>query len=182
MEIWKDVEGFIGLYKISSKGRLKSLGNGKSTNMSNGQERIIKPSRKNNGYLEIKMFKDGQRHYKHLHRLVAEHFIMNDQNKPQVNHKDGDKTNNKSSNLEWVTPSENQIHAIKLGLTNHKSGSDNALSKPIAQYSLDGQLIRTWESINQVKRELGYNSVGIIGCCKKKRKHKTAYKFKWAYV
>ena len=182
MEIWQNIKGFENLYKVSTCGRIKSLGNGKSTNSQTKEERMLKTNFSKTGYEKAKLFKDGKRHYFTIHRLVAQTFLDNSLNKREVNHKAGNKANNNVSNLEWVTSSENQLHAFRNGLQKSKSGKDHIQSKAILQFDLNGNLIRKFESINQVKRELGFNSFGIIKCCKKEKKYKTAYKFKWQYV
>lgn len=181
MEIWKQITGFETLYSVSTKGRVKSFGKGKSTNPKNNVERIIKPSVGRGGYEKIKLFKDGKRHYFSAHRLVAETFLFNPENKKEVNHKDGNKLNNCADNLEWCTPSENQIHAFEMGLQKRRFGKDNSCSKRIIQLTKEGEFVREWESINQAKKELGYNSMGIIKCCKKEKRYKTAYGYKWQY-
>lgn len=182
MEIWKNIEGFENLYQVSTYGRIKSLGNGNSTNTNTKQKRILKTNLSKNGYEKIKLFKDGKRYYFNVHRLVALTFLANDFNKSEVNHKDGNKINNNISNLEWVTASENQLHAFKYGLQKSKTGKDNKQSKAVKQLDLNGNVIRIFDSLKQIKRELGYNSFGIIKCCKKEQKYNTAYKFKWEYV
>ena len=182
MEIWKPIEGFENLYKISSEGRVKSLGNGKSTNSKNKEIRIIKTVISKRGYEKVKLFKDGKRYYFTIHRLVATHFLMYKEGKNEVNHKDGVKTNSSVSNLEWVSASENQLHAFAIGLQVARRGSEHSQSKPVRQISLDGGEVRVWESIKQIKRELGWNSYGIIKCCKNEPKYKTAYNYKWEYV
>jgi hypothetical protein len=182
MEIWKDLIGFEKLYKISSIGRVKSLGNGKSTNPMYKESKIIKTGISTRGYEKIKLFKDGKRYYFNVHRLVADTFLFEKEGKKEVNHKDGNKLNNSVDNLEWVSASENQKHAYRIGLQIAKKGSENYQSKPIKQLTLDGELIRIFGSINEVTRELGFNTFGIIKCCKKEKKYKTAYKFKWEYV
>jgi len=181
MEIWQQIKGFENLYKISTYGRIKSLGNGKSTNSKTKFERILKSNYSSTGYEKIKLFKDGKRYYFSVHRLVAQTFLSNDKNKKEVNHKDGNKANNNVSNLEWVTSSENQLHAFKNGLQKSKMGKDHIQSKSVRQLDLNGNVIRTFESIKQVQRELGFNTFGIIKCCKKVKKYNTAYKFKWEY-
>lgn len=182
METWKNINGFEGLYEISTKGRIKSLGNGKSTNPNQCLEKIIKTGLSRNGYIKCKLHKDGKRYYYNVHRLVALNFIQNIDNKKEVNHKDGNKKNNSVENLEWVTSSENQKHAFKNGLQKRVYGSAHKQSKKIKQLDLDGNIIKIWDSINTLKRELGYNNVGIINCCKKRKKYNTAYKYKWEYV
>ncbi|WP_392447996.1 NUMOD4 domain-containing protein [Capnocytophaga canis] len=76
MEIWKEIEGFEELYLVSNKGRVKSLGNGKSTNSNNRKERILKQQIKGNGYLQVKLSKEGKYYYKIVHRLVAVEKIL----------------------------------------------------------------------------------------------------------
>ena len=181
MEIWANIKGFENLYKISTYGRIKSLGNGKSTNTETKKERVLKSNYSLTGYEKIKLFKDGKRYYFSVHRLVAQTFLANEENKKEVNHKDGNKGNNNVDNLEWVTSSENQLHAFKNGLQKSRMGKDHVQSKSVRQLDLNGNLIRIFESVNQVKRELGFNSFGIIKCCKKEKKYNTAYKFKWEY-
>ena len=108
MEQWKDIEGYEGIYQISSHGRVRSFKNGKI--------KIMKPRINDKGYNTACLRKDGKSKYKLVHRLVAEAFIPNNDGKPYVNHIDGNKLNNNINNLEWVTPSENTLHAISTGL------------------------------------------------------------------
>ena len=148
-----DIPGYEGLYSITMKGDVYSWGNGKSFT-SNGKLKYIKQSLKTNGYFQVKLFKDGVRKYYIVHRLVAKTFVPNPDNKPEVNHIDGNKQNNHASNLEWVTSRENQLHAFQLGLQKAPRGKDSNCSIPINQYQKDGTFVKTWESINTVKREL----------------------------
>lgn len=98
MEIWKDICGFEGLYKISSYGRIKSL-----HYYGGNRVKILKPVKDSDGYLTIGIWKDKKRYSKKMHRLVAEAFIPNPENFPQINHKDEDRENNHVENLEWCT-------------------------------------------------------------------------------
>ena len=97
-EIWKDIEGFEGLYQVSTWGNIR------------GARGILKPYKNNKGYLKVGLFKNGKDHKKRVNRLVALAFIPNPYNLPQVNHKDGNKENNSFTNLEWVTDEENKEH------------------------------------------------------------------------
>ena len=133
MEFWKEI-GVMPNYEISNLGRVKSKG--RVVARSNGskmtiRERIIKTYINHNGY-EVAVIQDGKKgkHFQ-VHRLVAEAFIDNNEDKPFVNHIDGVKTNNLISNLEWVTKSENEIHAYSTGLKSLKgeSHSQNKLTK-----------------------------------------------------
>ena len=109
-EVWKDI---YEEYQISNLGRIKSLKWGK--------ERILTPRKNFKGYMQIHIRVNGKDKVIKVHRLVAEAFIPNPDNKPQVNHIDGNKENNTSLNLEWCTNSENQLHAYKNGLQKYKN-------------------------------------------------------------
>jgi hypothetical protein len=120
MEIWKPIKNYEGVYEISNLGRVKRL----ETLVKNRggyrlvKERILKiPYSPNLRYYSI-FLSNGKVKQHYIHRLLAIAFIPNPLNKEQVNHKDGNKLNNSLSNLEWVTKSENQIHAIQNGLIN----------------------------------------------------------------
>lgn len=105
-EEWKVIKGFENLYMISSFGRVKSLKRKGVT-----KERILRARIEKKGYIHYSLKKDNKEHEKKAHRLVAEAFLNNPDNKPQVNHLDGNKINNYYKNLEWVTNGENQVHS-----------------------------------------------------------------------
>jgi hypothetical protein len=181
MEIIKDIKGYEGLYRISNKGFVLSLGNGISTDPRTKLKRVLKTQIKANGYEQVKLCKGGANKFFTIHRLVALHFIEKEKDKKEVNHIDGNKLNNNVKNLQWVTSSENQKHAFRMGLQKPIRGKDNAQSIKVNQLSLDGVLINTFDSIKSVKRILGFNTFGIIKCCKKEKKYKTAYGYRWEY-
>lgn len=114
-EEWRDVIGYEGLYQVSNFGRAKSFYSNKA--------RILKPIRRADGYVDFGLHKNGSTRHRPIHILVAQVFIPNPENKPIVNHIDGDKTNNRVDNLEWVTNSENVIHAHKTGLIHVGKGT-----------------------------------------------------------
>jgi hypothetical protein len=108
-EVWKDIKGYEGFYKISSFGRVKSLG--KRTHCGFCRRELILSSHKDkNGYLYVNLFLNGKRKTCKIHRLVGLTFILNSNHKEQINHKDGIKAHNYSNNLEWVSHQENMIH------------------------------------------------------------------------
>lgn len=158
-EIWKEIEGFEGLYEVSTKGRVRNIRTGK----------ILKYGINAMGYPFVILYKANSKpkHIK-VHRLVAESFIDNPNKLPQVNHIDERKDNNCVTNLEWCTASQNQRHSA-----HHKSCRIN-------QLTLDGELVKVWESFMEIERETGYNQSSIINCCK--GKYKQAYGFKWEYA
>ena len=139
-----DIKGYEGLYSITIYGDVYTWGNGKSFT-SDGKLKYLKQTLKRNGYWQVKLFKNGMRKYYNIHRLVAQTFIPNPDNKPEVNHIDGFKDNNKPDNLEWVTSRENQLHAFRLGLQKASRGKDSNCSIPINQYEKDGTFVKTWE-------------------------------------
>jgi len=122
LEVWKDVVGYEGLYQVSNLGNVKSLGNEFSR-----KERLLKLSFQSKGYLTVVLQKDAKRKMVLVHRLVAEHFIPNIYNKPQINHINGIKTNNRIENIEWVSHRENLDHAINNDLI--LKGEKNKKSK-----------------------------------------------------
>lgn len=137
-EIWKPVAGFDGKYEVSNCGRVRSIDHGVQSlgGWRTVKGRVLK-QRVEHGYCRVQLSIDKSSHpHKQVHRLVAEAFVPNPENKPEVNHIDGCKTNNCSDNLEWVTSSENSIHALENGLQSHKSDEEmqkmwEASSKPV---------------------------------------------------
>lgn len=126
--MWKDVEGFESIYKISDAGEVWSKDRVCIDSM--GRKRFRKGQKINpdiapNGYYRVTLANGGTRKQKYLHRLLAEHFISNPMNLPQINHKDGNKLNCSIDNLEWVSVQDNVIHAYKHGLINHIAGKNH---------------------------------------------------------
>ena len=117
MEIFKQILGSEN-YFISNFGRVKTI-NWRNTK----REAVLKPATDKKGYLRVALSIGGKLITYKVHRLVAIYFLENPENKPQVNHIDGIKSNNVLSNLEWSTNSENQLHAVKLGLVKSKKGT-----------------------------------------------------------
>lgn len=127
MEIWKEVDGYDGFYMISNYGRVKSTGGQAGNTILKPRIRKLKETK--DGYLAIRLNAKGKDKTYRVHRLVAEYFIPNPENKPTVNHIDGVKTNNHVDNLEWATREEQMQHAYDLGLKTSQVGSDNTNAK-----------------------------------------------------
>ena len=119
-EIWKDIKGYEGLYQVSNLGRVKALDRYKINNGGKHlvKEHIMKPNTHGTcDYHRVGLIdNNGTRKYHTIHKLVATAFIENNNNHKEINHKDGNKQNNSVENLEWVTPSENILHAYRTGL------------------------------------------------------------------
>lgn len=118
-EDWIVIKDYKGHYQISSFGRVKSLSR-KGYDGRNLKERILKPILNSEGYLSVNLYKNNTKKTFRIHRLVAKAFILNLNNKLEVNHKDGVKVNCSIDNLEWATPKENTRHAYKIGLRNNR--------------------------------------------------------------
>jgi len=133
-EQWKDVVGYEGIYRVSNMGRIKSLSRKVDHEYSKKifiKERILKGWLINSGYFSIGLSKDGYNSKKLIHRIVAEAFITNPENKPEINHKNGIKTDNRVENLEWCSSSHNKLHSFKMGLSPKpkRKGEKNGRSK-----------------------------------------------------
>lgn len=163
-EIWKDIPGYENLYQVSNLGRVKSLCIIHNKKVDTSKTLIRKLSYNILGYQFIGLRKNGSRKQFYVHRLVATLFIPNPDNKPQVNHIDGNKSNNIVSNLEWVTISENQRHAVRIGLKKGRKGSVNPCSKPILQYTISGEFIKKWESIASAAKSYNVSRESIKHC------------------
>lgn len=171
-EIFKDIQGYEGVYQVSNLGNVKSY--------KNKDGKILIPSPNNYGYQRVGL-RCNNRKLCSVHRLVAEAFISNPENKKEVNHINGIKTDNRVQNLEWSTHSENIIHAHKTGLikAHNKRGKDWPLSKPVNQLTLDGKFIAKHTSGKEAAMHLGSHAATISNCCK--GKGKTASGFKWEF-
>jgi hypothetical protein len=170
------IELFNG-YLVTSNGDVISLNYSKKK----GLKRKLKPL-KIGKYLAV--FINGK--HRLIHRLVATAFIPNPENKPQVNHKDGDKYNNKLENLEWATKSENGLHAYRiLGVKSAKSNMGNFYGKSfrsvsIIQFSLSGEKIRQFDSIRRASHDLDISETNISNCLN--GRSKTAGGYTWKYA
>ena len=171
-------------YKVSNLGKILSL-NYKNT----GKAELMNPVTNTNGYLQVNLYKNGESKTCRVHRLVAEAFLENPENLPEVNHKDENKKNNfvflnedgtvnkKRSNLEWKNHRDNLNHGTRNERA-AKANTNGKCSKPVLQFSLSGELIREWPSIMECGRN-GFNQGNICQCCNGKRK--TAHGFIWMY-
>jgi hypothetical protein len=190
MEIWKDIKGYEGKYQISNTGKVKSL------QYHRGREaRILKTrytTRKgSHQYYYVMLSKDNKVKCGKIHRLVAEYFVPNPEpeTKVYVNHKDGNKHNNHYTNLEWVTPLENNLHAYRvLGKCAAKSFryDKSWSSKKVEQWWVSEEgyeyHIATYASAKVAAEINKLHATGITQCCKKNPKHGQCGGYVWKYA
>lgn len=177
-EIWKDVNGYEGYYKVSNFGNVKScariINHGLGGADRSIKSRIIKPYDDNHGYHSVSLSKNGKVIKHKVHRLVAEAFISNPKNKPTVNHKNEIRNDNHVSNLEWATYKENNDHG------GHNERVSRTLSKPIEQLDKDGNKISSFQSVREASLATGIHIANIKSClCHKNRTYAGGYK--WRY-
>lgn len=161
IEIWKDIEGYNGIYQISNLGRVKSLGNTK-----NKKDKIIKPVKNNKGYLRVTLHKSNVITRMYVHRLVAIAFIPNINNYPQINHIDENKLNNCVDNLEWCTNKYNCNYGTK--------------NKTISKKVVCVETGKIYNSIREIERNLCISHTCISDCCNGKRKSAGGYH--WEFI
>ena len=182
-EIWKDIPNFYG-YQISNYGRIKSIDRdivcGDKTIHCNGK--ILKQSKNQKGYLRIRISKGRNKKYTLLiHRLVALAFIENPNNYQQINHIDGNKENNYYLNLEWCNNSQNQIHAVKLGLNDHNKYNAGRKRKMVAQIDINSKkIIYIYNSLSEAANQLNIERSQIGKVCNGNRK--TCGGFLWKFA
>lgn len=176
-EIWKDIPGFNGKYRISNFGNVMSV-----NYLNTGVNQLLAAKKHHTGYLVV-VLSLGSRTSKKtctVHSLVAKNFIPNPDNKPCVNHIDGNKENNRVDNLEWVTYKENTRHAIETGLrdphkNNHPHGENTVNSRSVVQYTKDGKYVRTWGCISDAARFINAKPASIVNNAKGRTKSVKGY-------
>lgn len=187
-ETWNPVAGWEDRYEVSSTGKVRSL-NYRNT----GMARELKPITEGKGYLMVGLCRDGKMKWEKVHRLVARAFVPNPESKPQVNHINGDKTDNRAVNLEWVTDSENLKHAYEnglkegstewgriLGTTHGKSGREKIAEerrKPVIARNIKTGEELFFNSAAEVERILGINHSSVPRVCDGRQKSAKGFSF-----
>jgi len=174
-EIWRDIVGYEDTHQVSNLGRVrvKERVINTSTGKRKYKSKLLSIQTSVGGYKFVILIVNNNRKTAYIHRLVAEAFIPNPENLPEVNHKDEDKSNNSIENLEWCTVAYNNTYGTRLERVS------KTRSKSIIQYSLDGTFIRIWDSTREAAK--------FIGCCRENINRcligvtNTAYGFKWKY-
>lgn len=163
MEIWKDIKGYEGKYQVSSEGRIWSI----------GSQKILKPVLQPNGYYRITLIaKNGKKVNESIHRLVALMFIPNEDNLPQVDHINEDKSDNRACNLRWVSAKENTNH----GTRNERISKNQPTKRKVRNITTN----TVYDSIADAERDTGIAHQNIIKVCQGTRK--TTGGFRWEYI
>ena len=172
-EIWKN---------INDRYQVSNLGNVRSVNyMNTGIIKLLKQFKSYNGYIRVGLSIDGKLKNLLVHRLVAQAFIPNPNNLPQINHKDEDKTNNVVGNLEWCDQRfNNEYGSRNERSTNSNRNNPKQNCRKVNQYTLDGIFVNSYPSLSEIKRSLGFDFTNIQACCS--GRHKTAYGYVWRYA
>ena len=187
MEIWKAVEGYEGLYEVSNLGRVRGLDrfvrhSGEYQRKAKGI--VLKEATNSTGhYSTVKLNKNGVSKQHKVHRLVALAFIENPNGYKEINHKDENKQNNCVENLEWCTRKYNENYGTKRERWSRnidRESQARKVSKAVYQVSPDGNIVKRWDSIVQIHKELGYSSGNISMCCNGKIKR--VYGFLWRFA
>ena len=181
-EIWRDISEFKGFYQISNMGRVRRIADysNQNSHWKLKEPRILNNRVSSTGYLRVVLSINGKHYDRYIHRLVANEFVDNPYGYKEVNHLDGDKTNNKADNLEWCTRSQNNSHAYKIGLK-QVSGCCGKLKKKVAQIDTKtNKITRIFESIDSVSKEFNCNHSSVTNCCMKR--FKTLKGFKWRFA
>lgn len=172
MEIWKDIKDYEGLYQVSNYGRVRSL-NYKRT----GKTKVLRYNEIRGGYLSVYLCRNGKRKMFLVHRLVAQAFLPNWFDEPQVNHRDENPKNNHVDNLEWCSSSYNINYGTRIERVIEKM-TNGKQSKPIIQFTKTGELVREWPSIQEAGRN-GFKPGAVVNCCRGKLKSHKGYVWKY---
>lgn len=165
LEIWKQIREYEDYY-VSNFGRVKSTKFGK--------EKILKQGKQTSGYLQVVLCKNGKKRSFEVHRLVLESFLRNPKGLPCCNHKNENKLDNRLSNLEWCDWSYNNNYGTRNERVSKK------LSKKVIQYTFDGKMVHTWNSVREIEQSLGYSNGNISSACT--GRYAQAYGYIWMYV
>lgn len=161
--MWKAIKNYEGVYEINKLGEIRRVKTGK----------ILRGYVGPDGYKRVGLTVNCKTKPYLIHRLIAIAFIPNPNNYPCVNHKDENKSNNSLDNLEWCT------YKYNLNYGTHNLRANESRKKPILQYSKNGEFIREWKSVTDLKNETGMDITHVSSCCKGKRK--TANGYRWQY-
>ena len=171
-EEWRDIDGYVGLYQVSNLG-----------NVRNRHGRLLSPS-DYKGYKRVNLCRDGKVTTVHVHRLVLMAFTDPSEWDEEVNHLNYNPSDNRLDNLEWLTHADN----VRYSVPNKPETVVRNVFHPtknfrrVIQLSMDGVVLRIWDNLSTIYREMGFNQTPIKNCCEHKKHHKSAYGYKWTYA
>ena len=181
---WVKIKGYEDFYEISLNGKIRSKDRTMTDKIGRTRSwegKILNPDIAPNGYYRVTFSINRKRKQFYVHRLIAEHFIPNPKNLPQVNHIDGNKLNNSLDNLEWVTVQENVVHAYKNGLINHTSGkehfnygkfgAESKKAKPVIATNIVTNETKRYGAIVETVKD-GFTKSEVSRCCNHGGTHK----------
>ena len=171
VEIWKDIVGYEGMYKVSNLGNVMSFW-GKTP-------KLLKPAKAGKGYLVVLLSNNKYIKQFYLHRLVAQAFLPNPNNYPIINHKDENKLNNNVENLEWCSYQYNTTYGTAQDRRAKKLTNRKDQSNPVLQYDKNGNFINEYHSIQDAERNTGISHQNISNVCRGKQK--SAGNYIWKY-
>lgn len=181
-EIWKDIKGYEGLYQASNLGRIRSIDRYKTTKgrykemQSKIKGTILRQAVNHDGYYEVVLSKNGKSKTMRVNRIIAETFIKN---KVQVNHINGNKSDNRADNLEWCTCKQNIEHALNNNLMKPVKGKQHYMAKRVGKYDKNNKLIEKYDTIVEAGKQNKISSTNIVNCLK--GRSKTAGGYIWKY-
>lgn len=186
MEDWKIIEEYPN-YMVSSEGKVKSIER-KDCRGNHRKGKILSPRYNTRGYITVVLYKNGKPQTFRVNRLVAQVFIPNPDNKPYVDHINGDRADNRVCNLRWVTHKENMNNPLTiLKFKNNKNKQKIATecarlktSKPVLQFSKNGDFIKKWDSASVAERDGNFNATSIGNCCR--GEYKTSGGYIWRFA
>ena len=180
-EVWKAIEGYEGIYEVSSLGRVRSIDRdiyqvgrwGKVMKVRQPGKMIAQHA--NNGYKRVALYRDGQGKWSFVHRLVATAFVPNPDDKPYINHKDENRSNNVPENLEWCTMAENNLYG---GHVERTQSANIANRQAIEQVDASGNVVATFESITSAAHQTGIPISSVSQCLSGKLRQTHGFTFR----
>lgn len=166
--MWKDIVGYENHYQVNELGQIRTL---KNSSLQKAGTILKSQINKKNGYVYQMVYKDGKQKLLRVHRVVANAFLPNPNNLPQVNHKNGNKNDNRVQNLEWCTQEQNMLHAFKIGLAKPSDKQKRAIAetnkaKRKAVVFKQGSNVQVFESISKASKETGLSISTISRYCR----------------
>ncbi len=176
---WKDVKDYEGVYQVSDTGKVRRVGECRNQHTSWKSKNVLSPGDNGSGYLKVNLSKNNKVKMFYVHRLVGKAFLPKpEEGRNQINHKDGDKSNNCVNNLEWMNNSENNKHSYD-NLDRKTLKNNPKVSKPVIKLDKEGNILEKYPSVREASRQTGVSSGGISAVCRDKRK--TAGGYKWQF-